>query len=212
MNSSGAAFAHNVFGGAFNVYGYDARLTPYHKPHSTYVVTLHDNPGGDMRFVNNLYVMQGNASSYNKTLLPVTMSGNVYTKGTNQGAVKDVFGWGNGLPDSLKTHIKNKQVSGELDKQDFDAKAKLIKEKDAVYLEIALDKNWLAEQKRQLVTTQTLRPAIIPNLPFENVDGSPLKIDTDYLGNKRNTANPSPGSFEITRSGMQRIKIWPRNN
>jgi alpha-N-arabinofuranosidase len=103
---------------------------------------------------------------------------------------------------------KGKQVSGELDKQDFDAAAKIINEKDGVYLEINLDKNWLIEQKRQLVTTQTLKPAIIPNLPYENTDGTQLQIDTDYFGSKRNTANPSPGPFEIQYSGKQKIKVW----
>jgi alpha-N-arabinofuranosidase len=44
-------------------------------------------------------------------------------------------------------------------------------------------------------------------LPFENTDGSPLKIDTDYFGNKRNAANPSPGAFEIKQSGKQKIKL-----
>lgn len=207
MNTNGAAFAHNIFGGVFNVVGYDGRLTPYHKPHSTFMEALHDNPGGDMQFVNNLYVMQGNARDYDKALLPVIMSGNVYTKGTNLGEPTKFYEW-TGLSDSLKALCKDKQVKGELDKQDFDAGAKITKEKDGIYLEINLDKNWLAEQKRQLVTTQTLKPAIIPNLPYENTDGSPLKIDRDYFGNPRNTANPSPGPFEITNSGKQKIKLW----
>lgn len=38
-----------------NVIAYDSRLTPYHKPHSTFVEKLHDNPGGDVQFVNNLF-------------------------------------------------------------------------------------------------------------------------------------------------------------
>jgi alpha-N-arabinofuranosidase len=208
MNTNGAAFVHNIFGGAFNVYGYDARMTPYLKPHSTFMEALHDNPGGDMQFVNNLYVMQGNARRYDKALLPVTMSGNVYTKGTNQGTPVDFYNWGEGLNDSLKALCKDKKVSGELDKQDFDAAVKIIKEKDGVYLEINLDKNWLAEQQRKLVTTQTLHPAIIPNLPYENPNGSPLEIDTDYSGNKRNNTNPSPGAFEVKQGGKQKIKVW----
>ncbi|SMO71969.1 DUF1565 domain-containing protein [Solitalea koreensis] len=208
MNTNGAAFAHNIFGGAFSVYGYDARLTPYLKPHSTFMNALHDNPGGDMQFMNNLFVMKANAKRYDNALLPVTMQGNVYTKGTNQGPPVDFYKWGTGLNDSLKVLCKDKKVNGELDKQDFDADAKLIKEKDGVYLEINLDKNWLAEQKRKLVTTETLQPAIIPNLPFENTDGSALKIDTDYFGNKRNTENPSPGAFEIKNTGKQKIKVW----
>jgi alpha-N-arabinofuranosidase len=207
MNTNGAAFVHNLFGGAFNVVGYDSRLTPYHKPHSTFVEGLHDNPGGDIQFVNNLYVMQGNARQYDQSLLPVIMSGNVYTRGTNQGLPINYYDWGR-LNDSLKVLCKDKEVKGELNKQDFDAGAKIIKEKDGIYLEINLDKNWLAEQKRELVTTSTLHPAIIPHLPYENTDGSPLKIDRDYQGKLRNPGNPSPGPFEIKSSGLQKIKLW----
>jgi alpha-N-arabinofuranosidase len=207
MNSNGAAFVHNLFGGAFNVVGYDGRLTPYLKPHSTFVEGLHDNPGGAVQFFNNLYVLQGDDRQYDKALLPVTMSGNVYTEGTNNGKALNYYDWV-GLSDSLKALCKDKQVEGELNKQDFDAGAKLVEEKDGVYLEINLDKNWLSEQKRKLVTTNLLKPAMIPNLPFENTDGTPLKIDKDYFGKDRDATNPSPGPFEISNTGIRRLKVW----
>src|SRR5436305_2424901 len=102
---------------------------------------------------------------------------------------------------------KDKQVKEELNKKDFDAAAKLNKEKDGVYLQISLDRNWLREQKRKLVTTASLRPAQIPGLYYFNIDGDSLKIDTDFFGKPRNTMNPSPGPFEITHSGIQKIKL-----
>jgi alpha-N-arabinofuranosidase len=81
-------------------------------------------------------------------------------------------------------------------------------EKEKVYLEIAFDKSWLTKRKGKLVTSQLLGKAIVPGLPFESPDGSLLRIDTDYTGQKRNTLNPSPGPFEITKSGKQRIRVW----
>ena len=51
MNSSGAAFVHNLFGGKIDVIAYDSRLTPYHKPHSTFVDNLHDNHQGIYDFI-----------------------------------------------------------------------------------------------------------------------------------------------------------------
>jgi alpha-N-arabinofuranosidase len=93
-------------------------------------------------------------------------------------------------------------------KDDFDASVNLLNQGQEMYLEIALDKNWLT-QKRNLVTTETLTKAIVPNLPFDNVDSSPVKIDTDYFGEKRNVENPSPGPFEISQSGKQTIRVWP---
>ena len=88
MNSSGVAFVHNLFAGNMEIISYDSRLTPYHKPHSTYVEGLHDNPGGDIQFINNLFVNGGNAGQYKKAILPVIFDGNVYTKG----AVRAVSG------------------------------------------------------------------------------------------------------------------------
>ncbi|MNI82690.1 hypothetical protein D3C73_1394300 [compost metagenome] len=98
--------------------------------------------------------------------------------------------------------------SNALVKADFDAQANLSAENDHFYLEINLDKSWLTQQARKLVTTNSLNRAIVPNLPFENTDGSALKIDTDYFGKGRNVNNPSPGPFEITESGKQKLKLW----
>ncbi len=198
MNSSGAAFVHNIFGGKFDVIAYDERLTPYHKPHSTFVESLHNNPGGDMRFINNLFVNGGNASQYHKAMLPVTFDGNVFTKGSKRP-----------LPENIKSVKEVAAIEKyTLDKPDFDAKANLTGGRDGIYLEIILDKNWNTGQRRNLVTSELMGKAIIPDLPFENTDGSKVVIDTDYLHKKRNTQNPSPGPFEISGSGKQKIKVW----
>jgi len=89
----------------------------------------------------------------------------------------------------------------------FDAAVNLVQQGKDIYLQISLKKNWL-NQKRKLVTTETLTKAIVPGLSFENSHGSMLRIDTDYLGKKRNVVNPSPGPFEINGSGKQKIKVW----
>jgi alpha-L-arabinofuranosidase len=214
MYSSGAAFVHNIFGGKVNVIAYDARLTPYHKPHSSFVVALHDNPGGDIQFINNLLVNGGDVSQYNKALLPVVFDGNVYTKGSiratgSQGLYK--FGEMN---KNAKEQMKNYKEQDATErnaviKDDFDASVILSQKGKEMYMKITFDKNWLA-QKRKLVTTELLGKAIIPNLPFENADDSEVKINTDYFGKKRNVANPSPGPFEIVESGKQTIKVWPK--
>lgn len=214
MNSSGAAFVHNLFNGKANVINYDSRLTPYHLPHSTFVKALHDNPSGDVQFINNLFVNGADVSQYSKALLPVSFDGNVYTKGTIR--IKNVetnkrFGE---MTEAGKEKMKAYQEQTAQERNaiadtTFDAGEKLIMQDDKVYLQISLDKKWL-QQKRQLVTTGNLSKAIVPGLPFENVDGSPVKISADYFGKQRNTANPSPGPFEILRTGEQKIKVWNR--
>lgn len=212
MNSSGAAFVHNLFGGKMDVVRFDSCLIPLQSSHSTYVTALHDNPGGDIQFFNNLFVNAGNASQYSQALLPVVFDGNVYTKGSVRAIKnkeKERFGEMNSnAQEQMKKHTP--QPASETNfiaDNGFDASVNLNFQEKNAWLEIAFDKKWLA-QKRELVTTKTLTNAIVPDLPFENVNGSPLRIDTDYLGKKRNSKNLSPGPFEINVSGKQKIKVW----
>jgi alpha-N-arabinofuranosidase len=48
----------------------------------------------------------------------------------------------------------------------------------------------------------------MPNAAYENPDGTPLKIDTDYFGKKRNEASPSAGPFEKPGEGRLKLKVW----
>jgi hypothetical protein len=45
---------------------------------------------------------------------------------------------------------------------------------------------------------------------FGNPDGTPLRIDTDYFGRKRNERNPFPGPFEIPEDEKQTLKVGKR--
>ncbi|WP_423126984.1 right-handed parallel beta-helix repeat-containing protein [Gaoshiqia sp. Z1-71] len=214
MNSSGAACVHNLIGGLLHVISFDSRLTPYHKPHSTEIAGMHDNPGGGIQFFNNLFINGGDASQYSRALLPVVFDGNVYTKGsvmaTRGKGKKMEFGEMNeGAREQLSRYTEQDAVERNLLlAKDFDATVSLTQRDNEVYLEIALDKNWL-EQNRYIITTASLSKAIVPDLPYENPDGSPVIINLDYFGNKRSSDNPSPGPFEINQSGKQTIKVWP---
>jgi hypothetical protein len=66
----------------------------------------------------------------------------------------------------------------------------------------------ILKMKNQYVTTQLLGKALIPNAGYENPDGSPLSIDTDYLGKKRDKQNPTAGPFENPGTGNISIKVW----
>jgi hypothetical protein len=39
-------------------------------------------------------------------------------------------------------------------------------------------------------------------------DGAPYRIDIDYFGQNRNTANPFPGPFENPGDGELSLKVW----
>lgn len=186
-NSQGGAYAHNLVVGELDI-DPDGRRTPYHKAHSTEMVGLHNCPVGDVRWYNNLLAARCNLGSYNKASWPVAAAGNVFTKGAQP----------------------SRFDAESLLKPDFGAGVILTRKADGWYLEINADTKWASEQKRKMVTTELLGKAKIPDLPFENADGTPLRVDTDYFGNKRDAGSPFPGPFEITKSGTQTIKVWPK--
>jgi hypothetical protein len=187
-NSQGGAYVHNLMVGKIHA-PFDGRRTPYHKPHGTELVGMHNCPVGDVRWHNNLLAGNCNLSAYDQATLPVTAVGNVFTKAATG----------------------SKFERDALLKADFDTDIKLTQEPDGWYLTITLDKAWGASPRRQLVTTELLGKATIPDQPFENPDGSPLRIDHDYFGRKREASSPFPGPIEVTAGGTQTYKVWPVN-
>ena len=185
--SEGGAYAHNVMAGRIALRPELRRETPFHKPHSTDVAGLRNIRGGDDRFYNNLFTAPAGLAAYDKAAQPVKMGGNVFLKGAR-----------------ASTHEQAPLVQSS-----FDPGIQLAEKPDGVYLEIALDKAWAEGPPRPLVTTDRLGRAAIPNLPCEQPDGSPYRLDTDYFGKKRNEASPFPGPFECPGGGKQVLKVWP---
>lgn len=185
-NSQGGAYAHNLIAGKLNICP-DGRVTPYHKAHSTELAGRHDCPVGDVRWHNNLLVGRCNLGAYDKATLPVTASGNVFTKGAQPSKFDQ---------EAVVT-------------SNFDAGIKLSRKADGWYLSLAYDHAWATGRPRKIVTSDLLGKAVIPNLPFENPDGSPIRIATDYFGVSR-PDNPAPGPFEHAGDGQREFKVWPR--
>jgi alpha-N-arabinofuranosidase len=185
--SQGGAYAHNLFAGRIVLRPELGRETPYHKPHSTEVAGLHNIPGGDSRFYNNLFVKPAGLASYDKAALPMQMAGNVFLEGAPAG----------------------KHEQDPLVLPAFDPGIKLADERDGVHLHVALDGAWPGRQSHPLVTTDLLGKATVPDLPFERPEGMPYRIDTDYFGRPRNVANPFPGPFELPAGGKHDLKVWP---
>ncbi len=59
-----------------------------------------------------------------------------------------------------------------------------------------------------LVNTELLGKARIPDLPFENPDGSAIKLNTDYFNKVRSEGHPTPGPFENVGRGQLTYKVW----
>jgi alpha-N-arabinofuranosidase len=186
INSQGGAYAHNLIAGSISLHTADSRQTPYHEAHSTAVAGLHDNPYGDMRFYNNIYVQPGQTTSYNSSTLQSWLSGNVYLKGA-AASTKEVS------PLVLSSFNPALSVSSGF---------------GGYYLQMTADPAWGTVRNRTLVTTALLGNASISSLPFEQADGTPYSLDTDQLGAPRNTANPFPGPFETVTQGVNVWKVF----
>jgi alpha-N-arabinofuranosidase len=191
VNSQGAAYAHNLMAGRIHVVNTEKRKTPHLQAHDTKVVGLSENLSGDERFYNNLFISNlgvRDMREYDKVKLPVWMDGNVYFLGAQPGKVE----------------------ADPVVQNDFDPGLKLIKMDDGIYLEMHVNADQITARKRQLVTTELLGKAKTPDLPYVQPDGSPYRIETDYLGKKRNTENPFPGPFATSQIEKEMIKVWPR--
>ncbi len=184
-NSQGGAYAHNLFAGSIKMLPFDSRQTPFLKAHSTAVAGYHDNPRGDDRFYNNLFVQHADLSVYDNAPLPMSMDGNVFLDGARPSKNEK-----NPLvtPDDPAIHL-NSKPGGE-------------------YLEIKFNRAWGETCPHKQVTSATLGKAIIPDLPFEQPDGSSIRIDTDYAGKNRSESNPTPGPFESPGQGDLNVKVW----
>ncbi len=187
--SEGGAYVHNLMTGRIVPRPELRRSTPFHKAHTTEVAGLRNIRGGDDRFYNNVFVKAASLSGYNSAALPVLARGNVFLQGAEPCM----------------------QEQAPLVRSSFDPRIKLAHENDGVHLQVALDAAWGKERRRKLVTSNLLGKAGVPDLPFEQPDGSPIRIDTDYFGRKRNPANPFPGPFVLSESGggTRMLKVWP---
>ncbi len=183
--SEGGAYVHNLFAGRIELRPELRRSTPFHKAHCTEVAGLRNIQGGDDRFYNNLVIQPGGLDGYDKATLPVQIEGNVYYNGA-------------------KPYFKE---TNYLEKAEFNPEVKVVEEGDSVFLHIKLDDSWHALDN-PLVTTALLGRAKMPNAAYENPDATPLKINTDYFGEKRSEVNPSAGPFENPGEGKLTLNVW----
>jgi len=203
--SEGGAYVHNLLTGRIISRPELGRWTPYHPPHSTAVAGLSNIKGGDNRFYNNVLVGAVESSAvkgkpggkkppradgfglwvYDAREFPLQTGGNVYYNGAR--------------PYSKET--KNVVQAG------VDPKVRVVEEGRSVYLHLTLGQA-VEKANTTLVTTELLGKARIPGLPFENPDGSPLKIDADFFGKRRNETSPTAGPFENPGAGPLTLKVW----
>ena len=188
--SQGGAYVHNLFTGVIYNYPELGRYTPYHLPHSTDVAGLSIIPGGDDRFFNNIFApvkplenKNFGMSVYNEAKYPMFVDGNVY--------------YNKALP------FKNEQ--NNFSDPGFDPQVKIDDQGEHVFLTYSI--KGLGSLQTGLVDTKRLGKAKLPKQSYEQPDGSPVIIDTDYSGNKR-SVRPNPGPFESIKEGDIQFQVW----
>ncbi|MCX8038110.1 MAG: carbohydrate-binding protein [Candidatus Sumerlaeia bacterium] len=190
--SEGGAYAHNLFAGRILSRPELRRDTPYHPAHSTVVAGLVNTKGGDNRFYNNIFFGPVGAkaadyglATYDAREYPLHPGGNVY--------------YGSARPYAKETDATVVP--------DVEPKPEVVEKDDSVVLRLTLGPA-PTKAATVLVTTERLGKAKIPNLAYENPDGSPVRINTDYFSKKRNETRPSPGPFEGPAEGRLELKVW----
>jgi hypothetical protein len=202
--SEGGAYVHNLFAGRIVSQTEPRRSTPYHRAHSTAVAGLSSIEGGDDRFYNNIFVGNGAPPAggseadanplrfggyglwvYNHREYPLKTGGNVYFNGARPYFNED----------------------GALQAPGVDPRVEVVEEGERVYLRLEPGEE-LRKAATKVVTTERLGKASKPGLAYENADGSPVEIDADYFGKKRNPNAPTPGPFENPGPSELRIKVW----
>jgi hypothetical protein len=205
--SEGGAFVHNLMTGRIVSRPEPRRSTPYHKAHSTALAGLSITRGGDDRFYNNILIGAGEAPKrpaagadaelarvtgfglwvYDTREAPLATGGNVYFDGAERYA----------------------RERGALVVEKEKPAVSVVEEGGAVYLELDAGGAIGAAQTAP-VTTATLGKTRVSGLGYENADGSPLTVDTDYLGKRRDARRPSAGPVEGLGKGRVRIRVWPQ--
>ena len=122
---------------------------------------------------------------YDKAKLPLFIKNNIY--------------YNDAIPPEIEQ--ENIEASG------FNPEIKLVEENGDIFLHLRFDQAFF-DFKTEIITTEALGKAKIPNAPFDNPDGSDLIIDNDYLGEKRSGDNTLAGPFVNLGKGKLKLKVW----
>lgn len=195
--SEGGAYAHNLFAAVIVSRPEPRRSTPYQRAHSTALAGLTSTTGGDNRFYNNVF-LGGDASFgvkpapsagyglwiYDQREFPLFTGGNVYLAGA-----RPWFRETNSLKLPEKSMVPF-----------------IVPQEGRTLLRIAMPAE-LRRSTTQRVTTELLGKSKVAGLPYENADGTPLTIESDYFGQQRDAARPTPGPFE-KMDRQAELKVW----
>jgi hypothetical protein len=197
--SEGGAYVHNLLAGKIELRQVLDRFTPYHLPHSTKVAGLRNTHCGDNRFFNNIFIKNEDGAElfedshsqfyglqgYKRAGFKNISNGNIHFNGSKPGEEELNF----------------------IEKPDSKPSLEISEKEGAVYLEMEIDPS-IYRAGTFVVTTEKMGVTIVSEAIFENSDGTPYKLDMDYMGNTRHEEKPLPGPVEKLENGKGRFRVW----
>lgn len=223
--SQGGAFIHNLLAGTVRLTQQMDRATPYHVAHSTQLAGYATFPGGDDRWIGNVFVAGEKEHAYGKAN-DMFEQANYGTCGYDKcdesmdafiSALSSVAQdheryYGRWLPVTIrdnayfagaKPYCKETNASVSQDK----ASVEVTVEGCHAYLTLKdLDVADLPKVGR--VCGTDLPWAYFPQAPFEELDGSPLCISEDLTGKVRDESGSAPGPLACPPKPGEKIQIW----
>ncbi len=206
--SQGIAYAHNLFAGRTVLLRELRRFTMYHFPHETAILGSMIIYGGDDKVYNNVYVGRGDAERYG-TVVYNGYSDKDYRPDTS---AADYPITEDGLP-SLAVFIRDNAYLGGAASYEHEIGAtvydeattmRVVCEDGVYYLESNLP-DALFSDTCERVTTALLGTSFQSGAAYENADGTPLVLDTDFCGNHREVMTaPGPFTKPISRLRLNR--------
>ena len=182
----GIALFNNMLSGGVKAGASPERYTPYHFPHSTKVKGLFNNPGGDVRFYNNVFLGDGikdeklsGLVSYNRfPVFSEKLSDSVRVTPHYLKFLFPIWTGGNVYFNNAKPYDK------EVDflKVSKDANATLDKRDDGYYLTFTIARSAVKSAETLGIDTKMLGQTFISEAIFENPDSSPFRYTKDFFG------------------------------
>ncbi len=198
--SAGGAYVHNLIKGKIVIVQQD-RSTPWLQPHSTRVFGHVITRNGDNRYYNNIF------SSVDEEVTGQMQNPWWRSRGSfGPGIYRGYY------PMYVEDNVYYKQAEKfpgsdhYIFEPGFDPEIKIEDRGEEVYLHVQFDPS-LYQMDTRLITTEILGRAKIPDMPFENPDGTAIRIDEDYLNADREK-DPTPGPFENPGKGKHVIRVW----
>ncbi len=213
--AQGGAYIHNLCGGFMSHYPVLNRATPYHYAHSTDMLGTAIVYGSDDRWYQNIFVGGTENESYG------TADYNGATTSMEE-YISKVRSLGYGDVEQFEQVKQPAYIKGNLylagaqgfDKEeqavchDMNPNMKIVTVNEDVYLDIELPSD-VTDMRSEIITSDMLGMARIPEQRFENPDGSEIRFTYDMLGKERGE-EPTVGPLEGIGSGKNHIFLWRR--